>query len=260
MHSLNKKQRQRELPPTELRRPAAGMCDLAMIKTKNARRRRLRVRKLRYNWQRKIHAADVGEKEHGAPESNDNLVARKESMAVSASDSESSGSDCGPYSEMSIIGRRKEMEDEVRVELGLTAVNDARYDFFAVYDGHGGAQVAQVCRERLHRIVAEEIVDRGEMDGAEWERLMERCFERMDEEVSSGAAVMKTVGSAVVTAVIGEEEMVVANCGDCRAVLARDGIALPLSNDHKVNFKLLICSSNDVVRNLFYYFNRLLNF
>lgn len=203
-----------------------------MIKTKNTRRRRLRVRKLRYKWQRKVHAVE-GEgnelSENGVSESNGDRVVLCEKESISAFD-------CGLYSEMSIIGRRKEMEDEVRVELGLpTAINDAKYDFFAVYDGHGGAQVAQVCRERLHRIVAEEIGDRGEMDEAEWGRLMERCFERMDEEVNSGAAVMKTVGSAVVAALIGKEEVVVANCGDCRAVLARDGIALPLSNDHKVH-------------------------
>ncbi|KAG6576665.1 putative protein phosphatase 2C 8, partial [Cucurbita argyrosperma subsp. sororia] len=230
MHSLDKLQ----LTNTTrnfLRPSDAGMCDhTTMIKTKNARRRLLRVRKLRYKWQRKVHAAEEGEGdellENGVSESNCDPVLLFENESISPSDS-------GVYSEMSIIGRRKEMEDEVRVELGLTAINDEKYDFFAVYDGHGGAQVAQVCRERFHRIVAEEIVARGEMDEAEWTRLMERCFERMDGEVSSGAAVMKTVGSAVVSAVIGKEEVVVANCGDCRAVLGRDGIALPLSNDHK---------------------------
>lgn len=179
-----------------------------------------------------VHAAEEGE----GNELSDNGVSKSNCDQVLVSEKESSSAlDCRVYSEMSIIGRRKEMEDEVRVELGLTTINDEKYNFFAVYDGHGGAQVAQVCRERLHRIVAEEIVARGEMDEAEWGRLMGRCFERMDDEVNSGAATMKTIGSAVVTAVIGKEEVVVANCGDCRAVLARDGIALPLSNDHKVH-------------------------
>ncbi|TYK03153.1 putative protein phosphatase 2C 8 [Cucumis melo var. makuwa] len=208
------------------------MCDpTTMIKTKNTRRRRrLRVRKLRYKWQRNVHAieeSDSNELGHNGPsESNSDPLVLSENESISALD-------CGVYSEMSIIGRRKEMEDEVRVELGLTAINDEKYNFFAVYDGHGGAQVAQVCRERLHQIVAEEIVGWGEMDEAEWGKLMEKCFERMDDEVNRGAAAMKTVGSAVVAAVIGNEEVVVANCGDCRAVLGRDGIALPLSDDHK---------------------------
>jgi protein phosphatase 2C len=33
---------------------------------------------------------------------------------------------------------------------------------------------------------------------------------------------------------VGEEEVVVANCGDCRAVMCRGGGALALSKDHKV--------------------------
>ena len=34
--------------------------------------------------------------------------------------------------------------------------------------------------------------------------------------------------------VVGKEEIVVANCGDSRAVLCRGGVAVPLSRDHKV--------------------------
>ncbi|KAL4027633.1 hypothetical protein IC575_010805 [Cucumis melo] len=134
---------------------------------------------------------------------------------------------------MSIIGQRNEMEDEVRVELGLRTINDEKYNFFAMYDGHGGTQVAQVCREQLHQIVAKEIVGWGDIDEAEWGRLMEKCFERMDDEVNRGAVAIKTVGSIVVTTMIGNEEVVVANYDDCRAVLARDGIALPLSDNYK---------------------------
>lgn len=210
------------------------MCDpTTMIPIKNTRpRRRLRVRKLRYKSQRQLHAAQETERnqlrDNGPSDSNSDRLLLSQNESFSAFHSLL-------YSDKSIIGRRKEMEDEVSVELGLTAINDEKYNFFAVYDGHGGAQVAQVCRERLHRIVAEEIVGWGEMDEAEWGRLMEKCFQRMDDEVKRGAAAMKTVGSAVVAAVIGKEEVVVANCGDCRAVLARDGIALPLSDDHKVH-------------------------
>lgn len=46
---------------------------------------------------------------------------------------------------------------------------------------------------------------------------------------------MNTVGSTAVVAVVGGEVVVVANCGDSRAVICRDGVAVPLSNDHKPN-------------------------
>ena len=62
------------------------------------------------------------------------------------------------------------------------------YDFYGVYDGHGGARVAEVCRERLHRVLAEEIEIENFRAGAggEWERAMKRCFAKVDEEVVSG--------------------------------------------------------------------------
>jgi len=43
-----------------------------------------------------------------------------------------------------------------------------------------------------------------------------------------------TTGSTAAVVVVGEEEIVVANCGDSRAVLCRGGVAVPLSCDHKV--------------------------
>ncbi|KAG1346432.1 putative protein phosphatase 2C 8 [Cocos nucifera] len=68
---------------------------------------------------------------------------------------------------------------------------------------------------------------------------MAASFLRMDGEVSaasagSGAeAAERTVGSTAVVAVVGPRRIVVANCGDSRAVLSRGGVAVPLSSDHK---------------------------
>jgi len=125
------------------------------------------------------------------------------------------------------------MEDAVSAEIGFAAKERGKYDFFAVYDGHGGAQVAEACRERLHRLVAEE-VERSESHVEwDWQGVMEGCFRKMDSEVAGNAAV-RTVGSTAVVAVIAAEELVVANCGDCRAVLGRGGEAVDLSSDHKV--------------------------
>nr|GFD53772.1 protein phosphatase 2C 37-like [Tanacetum cinerariifolium] len=41
------------------------------------------------------------------------------------------------------------------------------------------------------------------------------------------------VGSTAVVAVVSEDKIVVSNCGDSRAVLCRNGVAIPLSTDHK---------------------------
>ena len=83
----------------------------------------------------------------------------------------------------------------------------------------------------------------------EWKKMMERSFMRMDNEVVRwGETVMSAncrcelqtpdcdaVGSTAVVSVITPEKIIVANCGDSRAVLCRNGKPVPLSTDHKVS-------------------------
>ena len=151
------------------------------------------------------------------------------------------------------------MEDAVRVVPGFVAAEhySGGYDFFAVYDGHGGTMVANACRDRLHLLLAEEMKEEGRWssgnNGMDWHNMMCSCFMKMDQEIGgrgcggggdggegsddvaeTGGA--NTMGSTATVLVVGKEEIVVANCGDSRAVLCRGGVALPLSRDHKVMF------------------------
>ncbi|PPR95925.1 hypothetical protein GOBAR_AA24738 [Gossypium barbadense] len=111
-----------------------------------------------------------------------------------------------------------------------------KFDFYGVYDGHGGSGVAEECKERLHKVLVEEIVVEEGGNGIDWGRTMKRSFEKMDEEVSRGRLGEEMVGSTAVVAVVGNGKVVVANCGDSRAVLSRGGVAVALSFDHKVPF------------------------
>ncbi|XP_047323506.1 protein phosphatase 2C 51-like [Impatiens glandulifera] len=144
---------------------------------------------------------------------------------------------------VSVIGRRREMEDAVAIELGFLTIDNSRdYDFFGVYDGHGGSRVANSCQGRLHHLLVEECKTTTSSSSSTcfgeeiWSRIMIKCFLKMDEEVNSIKATSSspvTIGSTAVVAVVGEDEVVVANCGDSRAVLSRGGIPLSISNDHK---------------------------
>lgn len=134
-----------------------------------------------------------------------------------------------------VTGRRSAMEDFVAVAPAFLTISGEAYDFFAVYDGHGGSEVAELCKDRMHEVVAEEA---GRLPppppGSEkewWSGVMERSFERVD---ADAVGMRSSVGSTAVVAVVGRRMIVVANCGDCRAVMWRDGEALPLSTDHKV--------------------------
>ncbi|XP_031502709.1 protein phosphatase 2C 53-like [Nymphaea colorata] len=146
---------------------------------------------------------------------------------------------------VSLKGRRPEMEDTV-----LTIPNFmSGADFCGVYDGHGGSQVADHCRRRLHAALLDELKKvmedtearaSGSMDPSRWEsqqaweEASTNCFSKVDSEVRAlGGVEMETVGSTAVVAVVFSSHIVVANCGDSRAVLCRGRKPMPLSLDHK---------------------------
>lgn len=169
----------------------------------------------------------------------------------------------------SVCGRRKEMEDScVALPRFLSfpssmVGNDnipelSSHDqhlsahVFGVYDGHGGCQVANYCRDRLHLALAEEVgiakgnwrSKPGECNwGAEWVNIFVNCFRKLDDEVggfpmaggdcSFPPIAPGSVGSTAVVAVVCSTHVIVANCGDSRAVLCRGKVAMPLSVDHK---------------------------
>ncbi|KAE8699419.1 Protein phosphatase 2C 16 [Hibiscus syriacus] len=185
--------------------------------------------------------------------------------------------DCIPlWGSVSVIGKRTEMEDAVavmprfikipikmligdRVFDGISrSLTDLTGHFFGVYDGHGGSQVANYCRDRIHVALAEEIGSikdnlwddtSKENRKAQWEKTFTSCFLKVDDEIggkvssgnehTSGAGfepiAPETVGSTAVVALVCSSHIVVANCGDSRAVLCRGKEALILSSDHKPN-------------------------
>lgn len=77
---------------------------------------------------------------------------------ISVSLAEEYGGQGGGHGAVSVCGRQPDMEDAVAVELGFSGGRD----FFGVYDGHGGGQVAAMCREQLHAVVG-----RGGLEGGD---------------------------------------------------------------------------------------------
>ena len=144
-------------------------------------------------------------------------------------------SPCESYGSISVIGRRRVMKDAVVV----TKLNS--HYFFAVYDGHGDSSVSNACRDRLHHLLAQEaeprmLGGRGAAGRVDWEKVLTSCFTKMDDEVGAAASdaggSVNTVGTSAVVAIVGNEEIVVANSGNSRVVLCRNGVVVPLSRDH----------------------------
>lgn len=210
---------------------------IAQTKSRSARRRRVEIRQLR---------SDPSD----PPEALDRKRARLDTS--SSQSDESVPLDRPPRHGMSsICGRRRDMEDAVSVHPNFVETGSA-YHFYGVFDGHGCCHVANSCKDRMHEIVSEEMktIEAEEGKGENWWKgTMERSFLKMDAEVSEGETkpigpdcpcVVRThksdhVGSTAVVSVVGPTHIVVANCGDSRAVLYRDGTAVALSSDHKVS-------------------------
>ncbi|XP_004501450.1 protein phosphatase 2C 50-like [Cicer arietinum] len=173
--------------------------------------------------------------------------------------------DCTPlWGVTSICGKRPEMEDAVGIAPRMLKIpiqmliGNRIYDrvnkycsqqtvnFFGVYDGHGGSQVANYCRDRMHLALAEEIefVKERLIIGStdcqdQWKKAFTNCFLNVDAEVggkvSCEPVAPETVGSTAVVAIVCSSHIIVSNCGDSRAVLCRGKEAMALSIDHKPN-------------------------
>ncbi|KAJ6810096.1 putative protein phosphatase 2C 37 [Iris pallida] len=156
------------------------------------------------------------------------------------------------FGSVALFGRSREMEDAVAVQPRFfRPAGGSPLHFFAVFDGHGGSHVSRLCMERMHVLLAEELA-RGPPAEAEEEALapaLKASFARMDELALASCACGRVsdprctcersgfesdiVGSTAVAAVVGPRRVLVANCGDSRAVLCRGGTAVPMSIDHK---------------------------
>jgi len=165
-------------------------------------------------------------------------------------------------------GWRIEMEDAHHAVIGLPHGLD-EWSFFAVFDGHAGARVSAHCAENLlNSIIANEGMTKGFLNGKtencenssgdcnsadgsssspetatltleqieSVKRAIREGFLRLDEtmktlpEVESG---QDKSGSTAICALVSPTHVFIANCGDSRAVLSRNGKVAFSTEDHK---------------------------
>eukprot|EP00899_Mesostigma_viride_P003514 jgi/Mesvir1/13163/Mv06128-RA.1 len=189
--------------------------------------------------------------------------------------------DCLQYGVSAMQGWRNGMEDAHSTILDL----DANAHFFAVYDGHGGREVAQFCARHLHK----GLVESKHYASGNIKMALQDSFLRMDELMATeeasreldelagcidssrnscssydqdspvaGSSELEAfrgplfTGTTAVVAVVAGKELYVANAGDSRCVLSQQGIARELSKDHKPdnqNEKERICNAGGFVAN-----------
>ncbi|GFY88218.1 protein phosphatase 2C family protein [Actinidia rufa] len=129
-----------------------------------------------------------------------------------------SGSGVGVFS---VKGKKKFMEDTHKIVSRSHGIKG----FFGVYDGHGGGKAAEFVAENLHDNIFKMLENCTEISEAVKAGYLKTDQEFLKQGLGSGACC--------VTALIGGNEIVISNLGDCRAVLCRTGVAEALTNDHR---------------------------
>lgn len=128
------------------------------------------------------------------------------------------------------------MEDETLVklnlneELGLDKSEVGNLALVAVFDGHAGRECAEYLSEFfVSYIGASESFSERNFSGALKEAFIQTDKDFRDWAVENG----NISGSTALVVLFRNTEVIVANAGDCRAVLCRRGEAVELSDDHK---------------------------
>ncbi|KAL7137829.1 hypothetical protein ABFS83_10G120000 [Erythranthe nasuta] len=138
--------------------------------------------------------------------------------------------------EWSDIGGRLHMEDthvcipDLAMNFGSSVCGDEAVSFYGVFDGHGGKGAAQFVRDHLPRIIVEDADFPLEL-----EKVITRSFVEADTAFAKSCFIESTLssGTTALTAMIFGRSLLVANAGDCRAVLSRCGVAIEMSKDHR---------------------------
>ncbi|GAB2275549.1 hypothetical protein Dimus_010306 [Dionaea muscipula] len=134
------------------------------------------------------------------------------------------------------IGFRTTMEDvyvcldDCMHHYGLKNICEGPKAFYGVFDGHGGKHAADFVCSHLPRFIFED-----EDFPSEMERVITSAFLQTDTSFAEACVsdVGLASGTTALAALVVGRSLVVANVGDCRAVLSRRGKAIEMSRDHK---------------------------
>ncbi|KAJ0240126.1 protein phosphatase 2C 27 [Hirschfeldia incana] len=133
-------------------------------------------------------------------------------------------------------GAKQFMEDEhvciddLVQHLGASLDSSSTSAFYGVFDGHGGTDASVFVRKKILRF----IVDDSYFPLCV-KKAIKNAFLKADYQFADDSSLDISSGTTALTALIFGRRLIVANAGDCRAVLGRRGRAIELSKDHKPN-------------------------
>ena len=106
-----------------------------------------------------------------------------------------------------------------------------RQGYFAVYDGHCGAQASTHLQESLHLSIFNHPLYHTDIQTA----IIESCIATDKAFLAESREKKQYSGTTALGAIVRGNELTVFNIGDCHAVLCCNGAALDMSDPHKPN-------------------------
>lgn len=110
-------------------------------------------------------------------------------------------------------------------------IDEHELGLFAIYDGHLGDKVPAYLQKHLFSNILEE-----EEFWVDPHRSISKAYEKTDQAILSHSSDLGRGGSTAVTAIlINGRRLWIANVGDSRAVLSRQGQAIQMTTEHEPN-------------------------
>lgn len=136
------------------------------------------------------------------------------------------------YGHAQVEGTRPHPIEDYHVETIRPFGDGGRIGLFAIFDGHGGSEVAEYLQQNLFDIVLDH-----PSFSTDPKQAIRESYMAIDQRILDMGETSKVwrAGSTATTAFLLDKgrRLVVANVGDSRAVISRDGAAVDLSVDHE---------------------------
>lgn len=110
--------------------------------------------------------------------------------------------------------------------------------FYAIFDGHGGSEAACYVKQHAMRLFFEDSdLPQAAADNDLFLKQVEdshyKAFIQADQALADECSVSGYCGTTALTVLIIGRRVIIANAGDCRAVLCRNGSAMQITQDHR---------------------------
>ncbi|KAK8934653.1 putative protein phosphatase 2C 2 [Platanthera zijinensis] len=142
------------------------------------------------------------------------------------------------------IGPRRDMEDEhIKIDdlsghFGSMFNFPSPSAFYGIFDGHGGPDAATYIKRHAIKLFFEDVefpqaaeADNVFVDSVE--KCVRKAFLLADLALADDYTISASSGTTALAVLIFGRLLLVANAGDCRAVLCRKGEAVDMSQDHR---------------------------